>query len=247
MGLPNTRQIKIQAVYRHWQDAGLKYTKNPKEQYARFSKIIKSWKKAETEGKEIISLGDFNLDTDCWGLPRDQMTDHQRIQQPMVDQLKEVILSQGTIKIPTVTTRIDTRQGVKSHSTLDHVYTNIPKKIQVHVDSYTTSDHAMVCVTWYTSGMNTFYTTFRNFRGVEQNKIKVEILSHNLYIPTTLETSPQTITNNIQTILTEVLDNNAPTITKQINKKQPTFVTIETRTMMIERDKALVKAKTTGN
>ena len=93
IGLPNTKQILLQAVYRNWQDSGQKQTKKPSYQYARFDNIIKYWrKKTNTEGREVISLGDFNLDSDSWELSRDKMTDHHKIQIPMVNKLRESII-----------------------------------------------------------------------------------------------------------------------------------------------------------
>ena len=63
----------------------------------------------------------------------------------MTNQLKTEILTGQTTMIPTGHTRI----GYTGTSTLDHVYTTHPQKMQVTVDNKTTSDHAIITVRRY--------------------------------------------------------------------------------------------------
>ena len=61
-----------------------------------------------------------------------------------------------------------------------------------------------------------------------------------------METDPDKIADNILTILNEVLDENTPVTTKQVNKHLPDYVSMETKLLIIERNEALHHAKTTG-
>ena len=121
---------------------------------------------------------------------------------------------------------------------MDHLYRNNPQKLQVSVDDATTSDHSSIDVKRYTRAIPepATYWKFRNFRDKEPKQVQAYILIHPRYNETLQLEDSDKIAENIIDIITEVLDQNAPIVTKQITTKLLHFVTRETRMSMVERD-----------
>ena len=243
LGLPNQKKILLQSMYRQWQEPGASATKSISEQKKRFESIIQHWEKALAEKKEILTIGDFNLNSEVWDKPLNEWSGYQRSHLSMIWMLQIKILSRDTIKIPTP----PTREGYGAMTTLDHIYATHPQKIRTDIDHNTTSDHSALLIQRYVKSIPqvTQYRTFRDFRDTNKMKAKAEILTHPLYEITKTLTDPNQIAQNLQLILNTVLDDNAPIKLKQINRKQPRYIKKETKELIIERDEAQHRAMTT--
>ena len=72
-------------------------------------------------------------------------------------------------------------------------------------------------------------------------------MTHVKYQEIIHQTDPGIIASEIKQLLTDVLDNNAPIIFKQIKKSQPRFMSVGTKENMIERDEAQYQHSQSGS
>ena len=66
---PGTKGFLFQAVYRQFQRLGVKGSIKPKFQYQRWNLIVQKWEQAITEDREIVTMGDLNLNLLRWEVP----------------------------------------------------------------------------------------------------------------------------------------------------------------------------------
>ena len=160
----------------------LQETSQTKTPDFRFQSVIDLWKKAAKEGKEILTAGDFNINSQVWTKPQTEWTPYQRSHIKIIRMLQDQILDVNTTQIPTPTTR----EGINQLSTLDHIYSSHPHKIRTSIDSHTTSDHYSILIERYVKSIpeTTQYRTFRDVTETTPNQIRAEILTHRLYQPT---------------------------------------------------------------
>ena len=90
--------------------------------------ILDKWVKAIEEKKEIIALGNFNLNTMRWEVPVQDKTSYERAQTPLVEAFSEKVLENGFNILNSTPTR--TKDTVESKpSCLDLILTNRLSKI----------------------------------------------------------------------------------------------------------------------
>ena len=124
-GLPNQRKFLIFNAYREW---GLlnqpdKTSRSYEAQLERWIIFIEQWERAISEGKEVICMGDMNIDHLKWArnnLPPNSITAKLR---PLINLLFERIIPLGVSQCVTTATRTWPNQ---EDSGIDHVYTNKP-------------------------------------------------------------------------------------------------------------------------
>ena len=142
IGKAGTKQFLLYAVYQQFQCQGRKGTKSIPSQLNRLKHILTKWEKAQEEEREIITMGDMNMDSLSWDLNWDKIPPYKRQKQTLYKQLKDRIL--GTFKTNTEYIRVDIQPGGKA-TCLDHCYTSNPEKINSHRTYHSTfSDHSMV-------------------------------------------------------------------------------------------------------
>ena len=144
IGCTGTKHILLQTLYRQFRRQGKPGTNTQLSQQARWNTIIEKWKLANTEGREILTLGDLNMDSISWEKSWAEMPPYERSKQIFYKNLRENILNNGTYKINQEFTRQDIQpEGRKT--CLDHLYTTNPEKIssfKTHHKSF--SDHALL-------------------------------------------------------------------------------------------------------
>ena len=144
VGVPGQKHFLLQSLYRQFQRAGNKASKRHENQLARWKTILDKWVKATDEDREVITIGDINLDSLVWDLPWEALSPYDRQRASLYEELKQKILTGGTTKINTTYTRVDDQLD-RRKSCLDHFYTNYPLKINNHVTHHSTfSDHALL-------------------------------------------------------------------------------------------------------
>ena len=92
---PGRKPLLIQALYRQFQQLGRKGSITPASQTARWHKIINKWELANAEDKEIITVGDLNLNCLRWDLQPSQRNSYDRYKKTMIDEPKSKILDKG--------------------------------------------------------------------------------------------------------------------------------------------------------
>ena len=66
VGIPGTKHFLLQALYRQFRRQGKAGTNSISSQEERWTSIITKWQEAMKEGREVITLGDTNIDSLVW-------------------------------------------------------------------------------------------------------------------------------------------------------------------------------------
>ena len=245
VGIPGTKSFLVQSLYRQFQRPGKKGTKSISSQLERWKSIINKWEKATEENREIITLGDTNLDSKTWNLNWNQLGPYDRQKHSMSELLKDKILSQGTDQVNTDFTRIENQPDGRK-SCLDQIFTTNPEKMNSHRTHLSTcSDHAMIEYNKKAKNIKIEkkYIKIRSMKNFKQNEFKENLRQHPKYISTLYEGESQIITNNITTMLQDSLNNMAPVVRIQITSKNTTKLTTEAKQSLVDRDSAQKEAK----
>ena len=152
LGLPRQKKILVCQVYREWQ-----YLDQPDDsslsipnQLLRWIEFLDQWERALDENKEILVLGDINLNFLTWTKNVPTGSQAYRLR-PLADQLFNKILPHGMTQCVTVPTRFWLGQ---EPSGLDHFYTNHPEKLSdVQVIFQGGSDHRLIFATRYSKSI----------------------------------------------------------------------------------------------
>ena len=129
--------------------------------------FLDQWEQALATGKEVMVLGDINLD-------------HFRFDragglQPLVDAMVERIYPSGVVQCVQAATHFWPGQ---TPSGLDHIYTNVPEKIgQAQVKICGSSDHRLVMVTRHSKNIkqNIRYCKKRSYKNFDEKVFMEEV------------------------------------------------------------------------
>ena len=136
-------------------------------QLERWCLFLSKWESALAEGKEVIVLGDFNLDFLKW--TRSDLPPHDQSVRlrPLSDQLFNRIIPQGVSQLVQGATRV--WPGVQD-SGLDHIYSNKPDKCSDIYMEFRGSDHKLLRVTRFTKSMKNSarYVKKRSFKNFNE-------------------------------------------------------------------------------
>ena len=143
IGLPRKKKFLVCQLYREWrylgQQDGGEFSHSIQEQLRRWIIFLDQWEQALTSGKEVIVLGDCNLDF--------LKFDRSGQLQPLVDTMFERIYPHGVVQCVKEATR--SWPGQVS-SGLDHIYTSAPEKLSPSLLRYIgSSDHRLIIATRY--------------------------------------------------------------------------------------------------
>ena len=86
----------------------------------------------------------------------------------------------------------------------------------------------------------------RSFKNFNRDQYKINILNHHKYIETMYEMNPNTITENLQTIITESIETMAPVKIVQISSKNKNKLSEKARESLANRDLAFQMFKQTN-
>ena len=245
---PGRKALLIQALYRQFRRLGKDNTDTFPAQTVRWNKILDKWELAEKEDKEIISLGDFNLNTLRWDVPNSEKSSYEKQQEPLIEMFKERILRKGFKILNTDPTRVKDTPESKP-SCLDLMLTNrLEKIISFQSGSSTFSDHTLQILQRSSKGIikNQKYIRIRSFTDFKISKFKEDILNHHLYIETAYEQDPNTICTNLQKIIQDSLEPQAPIKILQIKPQTNKVLSSEAKQALLERDIAHMEFKKTN-
>ena len=139
LGLPNQRKILVCNVYREWGYLNQidRNSHSRAAQLERWEALISKWEEALAEEKEVILLGDINIDSLKW--MRDDLPNNDVIyrQKPLLELLFAKIFPEGVSQLVNTPTH--------GNSCLDHLYSNKPEKLsEVSAFFQGGSDHRII-------------------------------------------------------------------------------------------------------
>ena len=237
---PGRKPPLLHAVYRQFQRLGVPGSINPVQQHFRWEQIVSKWEQALTEGKEIITMGDFNLNTLRWDVPQHQMSQYDRTKQPMISSLRDRILSQGSTILSHTPTKIPDNPD-SPPSCLDlMIVTNIEKIASYQAGLPSFSDHMLQVLTRISKGVKITkkFARIRSYKDFSNTTYKQSIIDHPSYIETLYENDPELITKHIIKIIQDSFEPLAPIKVIQLSNKNSTKLSPDIRSVMVERDLA---------
>ena len=240
IGLPRKKKILVCQLYREWQHLGQtdRTSSSIPAQLDRWISFLDQWERAIDTGKEVIVMGDCNLDYL-------KFSDIGQLQS-LVDLMYERIFPHGVQQCVKVPTR--SWPGQKD-SCLDHIYTNTPDKIsQAEVRFMGSSDHKLVMATRFSKSFkqNIRYCKKRSYKNFNEEDFlrEVENISWwEVYASEDVDVAVDIFTKK----LTDILDRMAPVKKFQVRTKYATWLSEDTKEKIKDRDRAQEVAALSGS
>ena len=219
LNYPGKRPLLFQGLYRQYRRLDKPGSQTLSAQNIRWGSLIKKWTEANLEGHEVISMGDININTLNWDTPQNDPNPTNQTKVTMSKLLKEEILQKGSKIINTKPTRNDDTPN-QNPSCIDVMITNRPDKITYHNSLPGFSDHKVQIMIRKTTEIisQVKYLKTRDYSNYSNLRYRDKILNHYLYLPTLYENDTEIITKNIQEIITNSLNSEAPEKTIKIKK-----------------------------
>ena len=240
VGMPRQKKILVANVYREWKfmnqgennDSG-----SIPAQLERWCKFLTKWEAALAEGKEVMVLGDVNIDFLKWTRTDLPQTDQAVKLRTLTDQLFSRIFPHGVAQLVQVATRV--WPGVQD-SGLDHIYSNKPEKCSdIYVEFRGGSDHKLLRVTRFTKSMKNSarYVRKRSFKNFNQTEFCEAVKKISWFDLYTCE-DPSQAAALLTSKLTDILDQMAPIKTFQVRTKYAPWMSQNTKELLKERNLA---------
>ena len=176
IGLPGKRKILVCQLYRDWRYLGQpnkgESSKPKQEQMRRWVIFIDQWEQALATGKEVIVMGDCNIDL--------LKFDNAGAEQPLVDLMLQRIYTHGVAQCVQGPTRSWPGQ---TPTGLDHIYTNVPDKLSsAQVKKCGSSDHSLILATRYAKEMQERirYCKKRSYKNFDEKEFLKEVEKNKL-------------------------------------------------------------------
>ena len=246
VGLPRKKKILIATFYREWQQPNQpdQYSKSVQAQLERWSSFLTKWEIALVEGKEVIVMGDINLDFLKWTRTDLASSDSTFRLKPLIEALFSRILPHGVTQLVKEPTRTCSGQP---ESGLDHIYSNRPDKCSdIYVEFSGGSDHKLLKFTRFSKSItrSVKYVRKRCFKNFKPEKFieKVRQISwFNVYMCQ----DPSKAVELLTKYLTSLLDNMAPIRTIQVRSRYAAWLSEETKDVLKRRNTAQATATRT--
>ena len=251
LGHKGSKKILVCNIYREWQYMHQqdKSSLSNASQLLRWERFIESWKRALEEDKEVIVMGDINIDSLSWGLDDIVSSDRAYRQKELINLLFEQIFPLGVsqhVQVPTLTSN---HGQSNEKACLDHVYTNNPEKLSNVVAHFNGgSDHKVIQVIRYTKKQvrKQRYIRKRSYKHFDSQKFENDIRNtqwFDVYTTNDVNTAVELFTLKFN----NVLDNHAPIKTIQLHKNYAPWLNEQTKKIMRQRDSAQKIAATTNH
>ena len=244
LGMPRQKKIIVGNVYREWQHMGQgsnNSTGSVAEQLQRWLTFVEMWEKVLKEGKEVMVLGDINLDFLKWtrrNLPANDSS-------VRLKQLNELIFSRifplGVSQLVTTATRVS---PADPPSGLDHIYTNRPDKCSdVQAELNGGSDHKVLKITRFSKAhvRSARYVRKRSYKNFCPDKFS-EAVKQISWFELYMCDSPTQAADILTKKLSDILDTLAPVKTIQIRTKYAAWLSDTTKELLKFRNEAQERA-----
>ena len=242
IGFRNQKKFLLSNAYREWQYLGQtdQSSRSRTAQMHRFQMYINQWLTAIRENKEIICLGDMNINFMNWTNPS-QPNDFDEFSSLLL----EKIVPHGFIQLVTQPTRF--WPGLEP-SGLDHIYCNRPDKITEVSSLFTgSSDHKLILATRTSKTVVSRPRIIKKrvYKNFNEDQFLNAIVNSNwwdVYSTDDLDSAVQLFTNKINNILNVM----APSKRIQIRSKYAPFMSAATKDLIKYRDSSFQQASFTG-
>ena len=238
VGLPRKKKILVANIYREWKfmnQGPENDTGSIAAQLERWCMFLTKWEAALSEGKEVLVLGDINLDFLKWTRTNLQPNDQAVRLKPLTDQLFTRIFPHGVSQMVQRATRV--WPGV-SDSGLDHIYSNKPDKCsEVYMEFRGGSDHKLLKITRYCKSLkrSARYVrkrSFKNFCNEDFCAAVRQISWYTLYMCNDANQAADMLTKS----LSDILDQMAPIRTIQVRTRYAAWMSDATKELLKDRD-----------
>ena len=228
--------IVIGFYYREF--TGLDGDKSVEKQKERLKKFTEAVARVEDEDKEVLLMGDFNID-----LHKDHSEEDN---ESIANIMKACCLENGLEQLNTEVTRTRVVDGRLEASCLDHIYSSRPTKIRkIKVIKISSSDHDLIkCERMTNDGYAPEKITVRTFKNFDKEEYIRDLEEQN-WDEFNNEKDINKSTNLLTRILVETLDKHAPKVSFIPQHKNKPWLSNETKEAMKERDNAHEKCKKT--
>jgi hypothetical protein len=217
--------LLVGSVYREW----------GKLQNVKLEVLLDQIQAASSSNKNVIVMGDFNLDQLKWDNPE---WPHFRL----AERLRDVVAQCGLEPIPmgpTYCAHQRSKDGTFASSALDHVYCSTRRPVKTRVLSSSASDHQPIMVEVDLNRKATKKMTIqtrRTFKFFNNEAFKYDLLQQRL------ETIPECggvddMVEALETMITSVLDIHAPFREVKHRAAFKSGLSTGTRSLMRQRDK----------
>ena len=241
IGHHNSKKILVCNLYREWRYLNQQNdeSRSKQAQYERWQIFISQWEKALNENKEVVVLGDVNLDFLIWGNGNDS---YDQLSQLIFDR----IFPHGVVQcIKEATHYWPNREP----SGLDHLYTNHPEKLfHPMVINNGGSDHRMVMCTRHTKKKIACQRIIvkRSYKNFDANIFLHYVKKLPMWQVYRCE-DPGIAVEVLSQFLSCILDTVAPVRKFQVRKNYCPWLTNETKWLISDRNAAQKKAAETKN
>ena len=234
VGLPNKRKFLVCNFYREWgylkQSNQVSHSKAA--QLDRWKLLVEKWECALNENKEVVLLGDINIDSLKWYRDNLPVNDQIHKQRNMIELLQEKILPFGVYQQVSVPTHME--------SCLDHLYTNKPEKLcDVMALNNGGSDHKIISTVRYAKNIerSARYIRKRCFKKFDAEAFKADVSEvswFDIYMEENVDEAVRKLTAKI----TAILDKWAPVRTIQLRQKYAPWLSDQTKELIVQRNLA---------
>ena len=172
VGFPGRSKILVCNLYREWQYLGQTdhSSLDISEQLVRWIIYLEQWEKALDTGKEVVVMGDFNLDFLTFHRPDLSSSSQAFRMKPLVEEMFARVVSHGVKQCVVGATR-QGRVG-QADSGLDHLWTNTPGKMSQIYTKYNGSDHKVIMGVRFAKMIrnSTRYVRKRSYKNFDKTK-----------------------------------------------------------------------------
>ena len=240
IGLGKERKTIVNIFYREW-TGGISGLSNQGSQEERLLRQIEFWKSLYTQNKDVIIMGDANLDATKWN-----SSDYNPSLKSLADLVQDHLLEESSHQIVQGFTRSEMSNGVVHSSCIDHIYTNAPMKCDTpRVEAIGDSDHLGISITKYSKEVQYKPQAVlkRNYKNFDIERFLLDIQSSSINADVLACEDIETAAAAFQDQFGKILDLHAPIKIFQTRKHYVPFLSDETKQLIEERN-ALKKVAT---
>ena len=247
-GLPRTKKSIYMVGYRQWQLPGDRTSGSVPAQSERWSRILDKWETALSEGKEVITVMDANLDAMNWRKEPHKVPRHSTsiTHVTLINELHDRILPTG---VEMMTPLQPTWARANQRSCLDHIYTTSPGKLSTVSIIWTgMSDHAMIKFHRYSKTLQNqiAYVRKRSFKKFKPEEFKKKVAEMPELEAVLLCRDVDLAAILLTQGLTRLLDVMAPIRTIQTRKDYAPHMGEQTKRLQEKRNTAQERAVASG-
>ena len=244
VSLPKSKPILIMGGYRQWQlpsELGFNKSKSIKHQKERYELILKNWKKASHENKDIIILMDDNIDT---------IRNSNHNNKFKINDIYDILQDHLNFRNFSLHNKKATRFAQHNQpSCIDHIFSNCPTKItQVQTYRNIFSDHCLL-KTSYKVKANPFspkYVKVSDRKKLTKDALE-KCFDQSIHLNKIFQyNNPDLITEILQIELDSIIETLAPSKVIQVKIKDPPFINPDIQAKIKTNNMTLTQAITTN-